>query len=72
MNNMEFKAGLVCVVAFVMGCLIACSGCAMGTATRVGVGQNQYETGAGIYIEKKQGPDREDRWGKGGNRTAEA
>ena len=53
MNNMEFKAGLVCVVAFVMGCLIACSGCAMGTATRVGVGQNQYETGAGIYIEKK-------------------
>ena len=28
MNSQEFKAGLVCVVAFIVGCLIACSGCA--------------------------------------------
>ena len=28
LNSQEFKAGLVCVVAFVVGCLIACSGCA--------------------------------------------
>ena len=53
LKNFEFKAALICAVAFGLGCLIACSGCAMGTATRVGVGQNQYETGAGIYIEKK-------------------
>ena len=28
MHSQEFKAGLVCAVAFVVGCLIACSGCA--------------------------------------------
>ena len=28
MHSQEFKAGLVCVIAFVVGCLIACSGCA--------------------------------------------
>ena len=27
LNSQEVKAGLVCVVAFVVGCLIACSGC---------------------------------------------
>tara|TARA_B110001454_G_scaffold211021_1_gene226183 strand:+ start:1679 stop:1873 length:195 start_codon:yes stop_codon:yes gene_type:complete len=27
MNSMEFKAGLVCVVAFVVGLLVAGSGC---------------------------------------------
>jgi len=26
MNSEEFKAGLVCVVAFIVGCLIAFSG----------------------------------------------
>ena len=28
MFNKEFKAALVCVVAFVVGLLVACSGCA--------------------------------------------
>ena len=28
MNSQEFKAGLVCAVAFAVGCLIALSGCA--------------------------------------------
>jgi len=28
MNSQEFKAGLVCAAAFVVGCLIALSGCA--------------------------------------------
>ena len=59
-NSSEFKASLVCVVAFLLGCMVALSGCAWGTATRVGVGQQQYETGTGVYVEKKQGPDRED------------
>tara|TARA_R110000824_G_scaffold192710_1_gene374963 strand:+ start:760 stop:1017 length:258 start_codon:yes stop_codon:yes gene_type:complete len=54
MNSSEFKASLVCIVAFVVGCMVALSGCAMGTATRTGVGQHQYETGAGIYIEKQK------------------
>ena len=27
LNSQEFKAGLVCAVAFVVGCLIAFSGC---------------------------------------------
>jgi len=52
-NSSEFKASLVCVVAFLLGCMVALSGCAWGTATRVGVGQQQYETGTGVYIEKK-------------------
>ena len=28
LNNMEFKSALVCIVAFVVGLLVACSGCA--------------------------------------------
>jgi len=54
MNSSEFKASVVCVVAFVLGCMVALSGCAWGTATRVGVGQHQYETGTGVYIEKQK------------------
>ena len=53
-NSSEFKASLVCVVAFLLGCMVALSGCAWGTATRVGVGQQQYETGTGIYIVEKE------------------
>ena len=54
MNSSEFKASLVCVVAFLLGCMVALSGCAWGTATRVGVGQHQNETGTGVDIEKQK------------------
>ena len=50
----QLRASMLCVIAFSLGCMIALSGCAMGTATRTEVGQHQYETGAGIYIEKQK------------------
>ena len=53
-NSSEFKAALICIVAFTLGCIVCFSGCKLGSATQVGVGQNQYETGAGIYIEKQK------------------
>jgi hypothetical protein len=53
MRDSQKKAALFCVLAFLAGLLVATSGCALGTSTRMGVDQHQYETGAGIYIEKK-------------------
>ena len=53
MRDSQKKAALLCVLAFLFGLLVFTSGCALGTSTRMGVGQHQYETGAGIYIEKK-------------------
>jgi len=54
MRDSQKKAALFCVLAFLAGLLVATSGCAWGTATRIGVGQDQYETGAGIYIVEKE------------------
>ena len=50
----QLRASMLCLIAFMLGCLLTLSGCAWGTATRVGVGQHQYETGTGIYIEKQK------------------
>ena len=52
-KDSQKKAVLFSVLAFLAGMVIATSGCALGTATRIGIGQHQYETGTGIYIEKK-------------------
>ena len=53
MKDSQKKAALFCVLAFLAGLLVTTSGCALGTSARMGVGQHQYETGAGVYIEKK-------------------
>ena len=50
----QLRASMLCLIAFMLGCLLTFSGCAWGTATRVGAGQHQYETGTGIYIEKEE------------------
>ena len=50
----EVRAAMLCIIAFALGCIVTFSGCAWGTATRVGVGQHQYETGTGVYIEKQK------------------
>ena len=50
----EVRGAMFCIIAFALGCMVAFSGCAWGTATRVGVGQHQYETGTGVYIEKQK------------------
>ena len=50
----QLRASMLCFIAFMLGCLLTFSGCAWGTATRVGVGQHQYETGTGVYIEKQK------------------
>ena len=50
----EVRGAMFCIIAFALGCMVAFSGCAWGTATRVGVGQHQYETGSGVYIEKQK------------------
>jgi hypothetical protein len=54
MKNSQKKAALLCVLAFLVGLVVATNGCAWGTATRIGAGQHQYETGTGIYIEKQK------------------
>jgi hypothetical protein len=53
-KDSQKKAALFCVLAFLAGMVIATSGCALGTATRIGIGQHQYETGTGIYIVEKE------------------
>ncbi len=50
----EVRGAMLCIIAFTVGCILCFSGCALGTATRVGVGQHQYETGTGVYIEKQK------------------
>jgi|TARA_R110000751_G_scaffold176178_1_gene282367 hypothetical protein len=50
----QFRGSMLCVITFALGCIVAFSGCATGTATRMDIGQNQYETGTGIYIEKQK------------------
>ena len=54
MRDSQKKAALLCVLACLFGLLVATSGCALGTSSRIGVGQDQYETGAGIYIVEKE------------------
>ena len=54
MRDSQKKAALFCVLAFLFGLLVTTSGCALGTSARIGVGQDQYETGAGIYIVEKE------------------
>ena len=54
MKNSQKKAALLCVLAFLVGLVVATNGCAWGTATRIGAGQHQYETGTSIYIEKQK------------------
>ena len=54
MRDSQKKAALFCVLAFLAGLLVATSGCALGTSARIGVGQDQYETGTGIYIVEKE------------------
>ena len=53
-KDSQKKAALFCVLALLFGLLVATSGCALGTSARIGVGQDQYETGAGIYIVEKE------------------
>jgi len=50
----QFRGSMLCVITFALGCIVVFSGCATGTATRMDIGQNQYETGTGIYIEKQK------------------
>ena len=42
------------MVIRLFGLLVVTSGCALGTSARIGVGQDQYETGTGIYIVEKE------------------
>ena len=45
MNKPEIKAALVCLVAFLLGCVISFSGCSFGVATRARMGKSHVETG---------------------------
>ena len=45
MNKPEIKAALLCLVAFLLGCVISFSGCSFGIATRSKIGKSNLETG---------------------------
>ena len=45
MNKSEMKAALVCLVAFLLGCVIAFTGCSFSGATRSQMGRSSIQTG---------------------------
>lgn len=54
MKDSQKKATLLCVLAFLVGLLVATSGCATSTTTKGRLFKTEVELGVGVYaIEKK-------------------
>jgi hypothetical protein len=55
----ERKALMMCMLAFLLGCVVATTGCAVGAGVRV----NKHGVGVGVGVQaKKQASKSELRW----------
>ena len=47
----ELRGGMLCIIAFTIGCVLAFSGCSATTEIRASVFDRDVGTGAGIYLQ---------------------
>ncbi len=56
-THKELRAGMLCVIAFTLGCMIAfCGGCSTANKTQTRVLDKQVEFGGGLYLQQAE-PD---------------
>ena len=56
-THKELRAGMLCIIAFTLGCMIAfCGGCSTAGKTQTRVFDKQVEFGGGLYLQEAE-PD---------------
>ena len=55
-THKELRAGMLCVIAFTVGCVLAFAGCSTAGKTQTRVFDSQVEFGGGLYLQEAE-PD---------------
>tara|TARA_R100000458_G_C8029354_1_gene85543 strand:- start:241 stop:423 length:183 start_codon:yes stop_codon:yes gene_type:complete len=54
-THKELRAGMLCIIAFTLGCMIAfCGGCSAANKTQTRVFGSEVEFGGGLYLQEAE------------------